>query len=44
MNKTGTKFCGGCIHFYSGGRGQFCTLPKFEGQYTENCPKKEVRE
>lgn len=39
---TGTKYCIGCIYFYHEvGSGMFCTLRKFEGQYTEDCPRYE---
>lgn len=37
---TGTKFCHDCSKFYSGDKGMFCQLSKFDGQYTEKCPRK----
>ena len=41
MNKINEEdICKNCRFFYDGQRGMFCKLPKFEGQYTENCPKK----
>lgn len=39
QEKTGTKYCKNCQHFYDGGRGMFCLFPKFVDQYTETCPK-----
>ena len=40
---TGTEHCKGCKKYYSGNLGNYCTIRKFEGQYTEECPKREAR-
>ena len=40
--QNGTKFCHGCKKHYSGNLGNYCVIPKFEGQYTEECPKREM--
>ena len=41
--KTGTKHCHGCKKLYSGNLGNYCTIRKFEDQYTEECSKRELR-
>jgi hypothetical protein len=39
---TGAKYCEGCKHFHRTPSGMYCMLPRFEGQYTKACPRREV--
>ena len=35
---TGTKYCKGCKYYYYDNSGSYCVLPKFDGEYTKECP------